>query len=91
VISAGHGVSEGGIVLDLSLLKALELEPAQRVAWAQTGPTSGELTPQPTTVSAVALALPAVSVSSYVPGGTCAGKVNSSSKESVLPAGRMSG
>jgi FAD/FMN-containing dehydrogenase len=42
--SAGHGVSEGGIVLDLARLKALELDPANRVAWAETGLTAGEVT-----------------------------------------------
>jgi FAD/FMN-containing dehydrogenase len=41
---AGHGVSDGGIVLDLSLMKALEIDPEQRVAWAEAGLTSGEVT-----------------------------------------------
>jgi FAD/FMN-containing dehydrogenase len=41
---AGHGVSEGGIVLDLVRLKGLELDPGRRVAWAETGLTAGELT-----------------------------------------------
>ncbi|HEU4450641.1 MAG TPA: FAD-binding oxidoreductase [Gaiellaceae bacterium] len=41
---AGHGVSEGGIVLDLSRLKALEIDPERRVARAETGLTSGEVT-----------------------------------------------
>ena len=41
---AGHGVSDGGIVLDLALLKALELDPDRRVAWAETGLTAGEVT-----------------------------------------------
>jgi hypothetical protein len=39
---AGHGVSEGGIVLDLCELKELEIDPASRTAWAQTGLTAGE-------------------------------------------------
>ena len=42
--SAGHGVSEGGIVLDLSLMKALEIDPDRRVAWAESGLTAGEVT-----------------------------------------------
>jgi FAD/FMN-containing dehydrogenase len=42
--SAGHGVSEGGIVLDLSSMKALEIDPDEHVAWAETGLTSGEVT-----------------------------------------------
>jgi FAD/FMN-containing dehydrogenase len=42
--SAGHGVSEGGIVLDVSLMKALEIDPDRRIAWAEAGLTSGEVT-----------------------------------------------
>ena len=42
--SAGHSVSDGGIVLDLSELKALEIDTGKRTAWAQTGLTAGELT-----------------------------------------------
>ena len=42
--SAGHSVCDGGIVLDLSDLKALEIDTAQGTAWAQTGLTAGELT-----------------------------------------------
>jgi FAD/FMN-containing dehydrogenase len=34
---AGHSVSEGGIVLDLSKLRALEIDAQGRTAWAQTG------------------------------------------------------
>jgi FAD binding domain/Berberine and berberine like len=41
---AGHGTSDGGIVLDLSLMKRLELDPAEGVAWAETGLTAGEVT-----------------------------------------------
>jgi FAD/FMN-containing dehydrogenase len=40
---AGHGVSEGGIVLDLSSLKQLEIDVEQRTAWAGTGLTTGEV------------------------------------------------
>jgi len=39
---AGHGVSEGGIVLDLSDLKALDLDVEGRTAWAETGLTASE-------------------------------------------------
>jgi FAD/FMN-containing dehydrogenase len=42
--SAGHGVCEDGIVLDLSRLKALEIDPARRIARAETGLTAGEVT-----------------------------------------------
>jgi hypothetical protein len=41
---AGHGVSEGGIVLDLSEMKNLEIDVEQRTAWAETGLTAGEYT-----------------------------------------------
>lgn len=41
---AGHSVSDGGIVLDLSSMKALEIDPEGRTAWAQPGLTTGEYT-----------------------------------------------
>ncbi len=41
---AGHGVSEGGIVLDLSRLRALEIDPERRMAWAGGGLTAGAFT-----------------------------------------------
>jgi len=41
---AGHGASEGGIVLDLTAMKALDVDLEQRTAWAQTGLTAGEYT-----------------------------------------------
>ncbi len=41
---AGHSVSEGGIVLDLSDMRALEIDAKRRTAWAQTGLTAGEFT-----------------------------------------------
>jgi len=41
---AGHGVSEGGIVLDLSPMKGLLIDPDRRLAWAQPGLTAGEVT-----------------------------------------------
>jgi FAD/FMN-containing dehydrogenase len=41
---AGHSVSDGGIVLDLSAMKALDIEPERRTAWAQTGLTAGAYT-----------------------------------------------
>lgn len=42
--SAGHSVSEGGIVLDLSNMRALQIDVKGRTAWAQTGLTAGEYT-----------------------------------------------
>jgi FAD/FMN-containing dehydrogenase len=41
---AGHSVSEGGIVLDLSDLKAVEIAAEERTAWAQTGLTAAGYT-----------------------------------------------
>jgi len=41
---AGYGTSEGGIVLDLSSMKGLLIDPDQRLAWAQPGLTAGEVT-----------------------------------------------
>jgi FAD/FMN-containing dehydrogenase len=42
--NAGHGVAEGGIVLDLSLMKAVRISRERGLAWAQTGLTAGEVT-----------------------------------------------
>jgi FAD/FMN-containing dehydrogenase len=41
---AGHSVSDGGIVLDLSEMKGLEIDVERRIAWAETGLTTGEYT-----------------------------------------------
>ena len=41
---AGHSVSDGGIVLDLSDLRALDVDPERRTAWAQAGLTAGAYT-----------------------------------------------
>jgi FAD/FMN-containing dehydrogenase len=40
----GHSVADGGIVLDLHDMRALDVDPEQRTAWAQTGLTAGEYT-----------------------------------------------
>jgi FAD/FMN-containing dehydrogenase len=42
--SAGHGVSEGGVVLDLADMRALEIDVEGRTAWAEAGLTAGEYT-----------------------------------------------
>src|ERR671918_2464566 len=42
--TAGHSVSEGGIVIDLSDLRALDIDVEARTAWAETGLTAGEYT-----------------------------------------------
>jgi FAD/FMN-containing dehydrogenase len=41
---AGYGTSEGGIVLDLSAMNAVEIDAAGQTAWGQTGATSGDYT-----------------------------------------------
>ena len=41
---AGHGTSEGGIVLDLSQMNAVDIDADGRAAWAQTGVTAGHYT-----------------------------------------------
>lgn len=41
---AGFGTSEGGIVLDLSGMNAVEIDPEGRTTWAQTGITAGDYT-----------------------------------------------
>jgi FAD/FMN-containing dehydrogenase len=41
---AFHSVNDGGIVLDLGAMKALDIDPDARTAWAQTGLTAGEYT-----------------------------------------------
>jgi FAD/FMN-containing dehydrogenase len=40
----GHSTTDGGIVLDLSAMRALDIDPEGRTAWAQTGLTAGEYT-----------------------------------------------
>ena len=51
---AGHSVSDGGIVLDLSDMRALQIDPEQRTAWVETGLTAGAVT---TAVAAHGLAI----------------------------------
>ncbi len=41
---AGHGACDGGIMLDLASLRALDIDTASRTAWADTGLTAGEYT-----------------------------------------------
>ncbi len=42
--AAGHGVTEGGIVLDLRDLQRLDVDVAGRTAWADAGLTAGQVT-----------------------------------------------
>jgi FAD/FMN-containing dehydrogenase len=41
---AGYGTSEGGIVLDLSGMNSVEIDPERRTAWAQAGAKAGDYT-----------------------------------------------
>ncbi|MBI5666838.1 MAG: FAD-binding oxidoreductase [Chloroflexi bacterium] len=41
---AGHSTTDGGIVLDLSQMKGLEINAEERTAWAEMGLTAGEYT-----------------------------------------------
>ncbi|MEW5940913.1 MAG: FAD-binding oxidoreductase [Chloroflexota bacterium] len=41
---AGHSATEGGILLDLSNMRALDIDLEHRAAWAETGLTAGEYT-----------------------------------------------
>jgi FAD/FMN-containing dehydrogenase len=41
---AGHGVVDDGIVIDLSAMRGLEIDPDRRTAWAETGLTAGDYT-----------------------------------------------
>jgi hypothetical protein len=42
--SAGHSVTEGGIMLDLRDMRALHIDAERRTAWAETGLTAGQYT-----------------------------------------------
>jgi FAD/FMN-containing dehydrogenase len=42
--AAGYGVSDGGIVIDLADMKALEIDVEGRTAWAEAGLTAGKYT-----------------------------------------------
>jgi FAD/FMN-containing dehydrogenase len=41
---AGYGTSEGGVVLDLSAMNAVEVDADRRTAWTQTGVKAGDYT-----------------------------------------------
>ena len=46
---AGYGTVDGGVVVDLSTMKRLDVDPGRRVAWAEPGLTWGEYNrPAPT-------------------------------------------
>ncbi|HEY3192833.1 MAG TPA: FAD-binding oxidoreductase [Solirubrobacterales bacterium] len=41
---AGHGTTDGGVVIDLSGMKALDIDADGKTAWVETGITAGEYT-----------------------------------------------
>jgi hypothetical protein len=41
---AGHSMTDGGIVIDLRCMKGIEIDPATKTAWIQTGATAVEVT-----------------------------------------------
>jgi hypothetical protein len=41
---AGHGTTDGGLVLDMSKMRALHVDPQRRIAWAQAGLTAEQYT-----------------------------------------------
>src|SRR4029453_18406348 len=41
---AGYGTSEGGMVIDLSGMRALDIDADAKTAWVETGITAGEYT-----------------------------------------------
>lgn len=41
---AGHGTSDGGLILDMSKMRALHVDPQRRIAWAQAGLTAEQYT-----------------------------------------------
>jgi FAD/FMN-containing dehydrogenase len=41
---AGHSLSDGGIVLDLSSMRGIEIDTERRTAWVEAGATAGEYT-----------------------------------------------
>ncbi len=42
--AAGHSTTDGGIVLDLRAMKALDIDAGAKTAWAEAGLTAGEVT-----------------------------------------------
>jgi FAD/FMN-containing dehydrogenase len=41
---AGYGATGGGVLIDLSAMHAIDIDPAARLAWVEAGTTAGQLT-----------------------------------------------
>jgi FAD/FMN-containing dehydrogenase len=41
---AGHGTTDEGVLIDMSAMSAIDIDPASRTAWAQAGATAGPYT-----------------------------------------------
>jgi FAD/FMN-containing dehydrogenase len=67
---AGFGTVDGGVVLDLSRMKGISIDPARGTAWVQPGATTGDLAPQ---ASRYGLTLPTGDVKSVAIGGLTLG------------------
>jgi FAD/FMN-containing dehydrogenase len=67
---SGKSVNDGGLVIDMSAMKRLDIDPATRLAWAQPGVTAGEIT---SAAQAYGLALPLGDASSVGLGGITLG------------------
>src|SRR5262249_6488873 len=68
---AGYGTGDGGLVVDLSDMKRLEIDPERRVAWAGPGLTGGEYNAR---TEDYGLATPGVDVASVgIAGSTLGG------------------
>ncbi|MGH2353748.1 MAG: FAD-binding oxidoreductase [Chloroflexota bacterium] len=67
---AGHGVVDGGVVIDLSRMNRMTVDPERRIAWTQPGLTWGEYTSR---AHAYGLATPAGDSASVGVGGLTLG------------------
>ncbi len=41
---AGHGTTDGGLLVDMANMRALHVDPQRRIAWAEAGLTAGQYT-----------------------------------------------
>ena len=77
---SGKSVNDGGLVIDMSEMKRLDIDPATRLAWAQPGVTAGEITtaaqefglacPSATPAASASAASPSAAASASSPAST---------------------